>query len=92
MRVFIKFMIKFSNNENVKYLLTILQIKKIVKSKVYVNNINFFDFILQINMSKLYLTISNISFLLKLKNSTIKYQKQNIFDVLHKCFQNLVYK
>ena len=66
--------------------------KKIVKFEIFVNDIDFFDFTLQLNMFELHLSTSNASFLQQLKNSTIKYQKQNILDVLNKCFRDFVYK
>ena len=65
---------------------------EIVKFEVFVNDTNFFDFTLQLNMFKLHLSTSSVNFLQQLKNSTIKYQKQNIFDLLDKCFRDFAYK
>ena len=67
-------------------------VNKILKFEIFVNNINFFDFILQFDMLELHLSISNANFLQQLKNSTIKYQKQNILEILNKCFRDFVYK
>ena len=67
-------------------------VNKILKFEIFVNNINFFDFILQFDMLELHLSISNTNFLQQLKNSTIKYQEQSILDVLNKCFRDFAYK
>ena len=47
--------------------------KKTMKFEIIVNNLKFFDFILQINMLELYLTILSASFLQQLKNLVIKH-------------------
>ena len=68
------------------------KIKEVLKFEVLINDIDFFDFTLQMNMFELRLTTSSASFLQQLKNSTIKYQKQSILDVLDKCLRDLAYK
>ena len=60
------FMTKYEKKRETK-------IKEVLKFEVSINDINFFDFTLQMNMFELRLTISNASFLQQLKNSTIKY-------------------
>ena len=67
-------------------------LKKTLKSNVFVNDINFFDFTLQINILELRLSILNANFLQQLKNSTIKYKKKNIISLLNKCFRDSIYK
>ena len=67
-------------------------LKKALKFDVFVNNINFFDFTLQINMLELRLSTSNANFLQQLKNSTIKYKKKSIISLLNKCFRDFAYK
>ena len=67
-------------------------VNETLKLEVFVNDINFFDFTLQFDMLELHLSISNASFLQQLKNSTIKYQKQSILEILNKCFRDFAYK
>ena len=67
-------------------------VNETLKFEIFVNDINFFDFILQFDMLELHLSISSTNFLQQLKNSTIKYQEQSILDVLNKCFRDFAYK
>ena len=70
----------------------IAALKKALKFDVFVNDINFFDFTLQMNILELRLSISSANFLQQLKNSIIKYKKRNILDVLNKCLRDFIYK
>ena len=79
------FMTKYKKKREAK-------IKEVLKFEVSINDIDFFDFTLQMNMFKLRLTTLSASFSQQLKNSTIKYQKQSILNVLDKCLRDLVYK
>ena len=67
-------------------------VNEILKFEIFVNNIDFFDFILQFDILELHLSISNANFLQQLKNSTIKYKKKSIISLLNKCFRDFVYK
>ena len=59
-----------------KIVVVIVVVMKIIKFKICVKNINYFDFILMLNLSKLRFFASNANFFQKLNEQSIKYQKK----------------
>ena len=67
-------------------------VKEALKFEVSINDVDFFDFTLQLNIFKLYLTTTNANFLQQLKNSTIKFNEKSILSLLNKCLREFVCK
>ena len=59
------------------------------KSKICVNNINFFDFIMQLNLFEFHLFNINVNFLQRL--DVAQYKKQSVLVALVKCLRDSTY-
>ena len=60
-----------------------------IKSETCFKNINFFDFIMQINFWKKFrISINNASFLYHLIEFAVKYKKKSILKVFFRCFRD----
>ena len=64
-----------------------------IKFEIYVKNINYFDFIMQIDFwEKFCISINNANFLRRLIDAFVKYKKNNILKILYQCFRDFVFK
>ena len=61
---------------------TVAVVIEAVKSETCVKNIDFFDFIMMINLSELQLSASSASFFQRLREQAVKYQKNSVLKAL----------
>ena len=62
------------------------------KFEIDVKNINFFDFFMMMNLSKLHFFVNCANFFQKLNEQSIKYQENNVLKTLKTNFRDFVLK
>ena len=93
---------KFETNEIVvviqkiikqKIAIVVVIVIETIKFETCVKNINYFDFIMQINFWKKFrISINIANFLHHLIDVFVKYRKKNILKILFQCFRDFVLK